>query len=179
MMEFQMRRLGPLIIHGNILKMRSNGGIKKKKRSNCTLNIIIMFRFVVLWLKRRRKKKNILTMHTMGSWMHGCLIAVIVSDWLRLIKSRVIAALAVKNYVTAETKAAAFPTVCLLKRTSLPAWLCLCPPFLICINNWGLSPEDTWLQNMSSEHKGFGSITAGNKQAFFFLFVWYGRHWGR
>lgn len=43
--------------------------------------------------------------------MHGCLIAVILSDWLRLIKSRVIAALAVKSCVTAETKAAASPAV--------------------------------------------------------------------
>lgn len=43
--------------------------------------------------------------------MHGCLIDVIVADWLCFIKSRVIVALAVKSCIAAETKAAASPAV--------------------------------------------------------------------
>lgn len=87
----------------------------------------------------------------MGSWMHGCLIAVIASDWLRLIKSRVIAALAVKSCVAAETKAC-----CLSHRVTAEEDIPLCLPAplsscLICINNWGVSPEDTWLQNLSTK----------------------------
>ena len=108
-------------------------------------------------------------MRAMGSWMQGCLIGVIVSDWLRLIKSWVIAALAVRSYVTAETKAGASPAVWLLKRTSLLAWLGLCPPCLICINNWGLSPEDTWLQNMSAKHKGLWFHYSWQRARLFFL----------
>lgn len=107
-------------------------------------------------------------MRAMGSWMHGCLIAVIASDWLRLIKSRVIAALAVKSCVAAETKAR-----CLSRRVTAEEDIPLCLPAplsscLICINNWGLSPEDTWLQNLST--KTLVPLQLAKSEIVFFFF---------